>query len=116
MQVFEKGFTNGSYIFLRSAFRTADRTRGISARNLTLDEIQDMLGSEIPVIMECTSHFEDSRVLMAGTPKSFDNPIETYWLESTQNEWLVPCFRHKPIYFVDSELLLTSDINPIFII
>lgn len=90
-QVFEKGFTNGSFVFLRSAFRSADRARGISARVLTLDEIQDLLSSDIPVIMECTSHFEDSSVLMAGTPKSFDNPIEQYWEESTQNEWLVPC-------------------------
>jgi len=90
-QVFEKGFTNGSFIFLRSAFRSADRARGISARVLTLDEIQDLLISDIPVIMECTSHFEDSTVYMAGTPKSFDNPIEQYWEESTQNEWLVPC-------------------------
>ena len=92
-QVFEKGFTNGSYIFLRSAFRTADRTRGISARILTLDEIQDMITSEIPVIMECTSHFPDARVLMAGTPKSHDNPIEIYWASTTQNEWIVKC-RH----------------------
>jgi intein/homing endonuclease len=90
-QVFEKGFTNGSYIFLRSAFRTADRTRGISARQLCLDELQDFYGSEIPVIMECTSHFPDSTVLMAGTPKSFDNPIEQHWENSSQNEWMVRC-------------------------
>src|ERR1019366_8353573 len=38
--VFEKGFTNNSYIFLRSAFRSADRTRGISVSDiLALDEI-----------------------------------------------------------------------------
>lgn len=90
-QVFEKGFTNGSYIFLRSAFRSADRTRGISARVLALDEIQDFLTTEIPVIMECTSHFPDASNLMAGTPKSHDNPIELYWNSTTQNEWMVPC-------------------------
>jgi len=90
-QVFEKGFTNGSYIFLRSAFRSADRARGISCRVLALDEIQDMLTTEIPVIVECTSHFPDANVFMAGTPKSFDNPIEIYWQSTTQNEWLVPC-------------------------
>jgi hypothetical protein len=56
-----------------------------------LDEIQDMMGSEIPVIMECTSHFPDATRLMAGTPKSLDNPIEAYWQETSQNEWLVPC-------------------------
>jgi intein/homing endonuclease len=94
-QVFEKGFTNGSFIFLRSAFRSADRARGISARDLCIDEIQDFLGSEIPVIRECTSHFHDSTEIMAGTPKSFDNPIEIYWQETTQNEWLVPCSCRK---------------------
>lgn len=120
MQVFEKGFTNGSYIFLRSAFRTADRTRGISARDLCLDEIQDMLGSEIPVIMECTSHFPDASVMMAGTPKSFDNPIETYWQQTTQQEWLVPCYNHVPTYwnFLDQESIepteryMNKDIPP----
>ena len=111
-QVFEKGFTNGSYIFLRSAFRSADRTRGISAKDLALDEIQDMLGSEIPVIMECTSHFPDSTVLMAGTPKSLDNPIEAYWQQTTQNEWMVPCFNHYPVHwnFLDERNIAASEL------
>lgn len=108
-QVFEKGFTNGSYIFLRSAFRTADRTRGISARELALDEIQDMLGSEIPVIMECTSHFPDSTVLMAGTPKSLDNPIEAYWKETTQNEWMVKCSHCGHWNFLDEQNIAPTE-------
>jgi hypothetical protein len=108
-QVFEKGFTNGSYIFLRSAFRSADRTRGISARVLCLDEIQDMLTPEIPVIMECTSHFPDANVFMAGTPKSFDNPIEIYWQETTQNEWLVPCECGK-WNFLDEQTIAPTDL------
>lgn len=108
-QVFEKGFTNGSYIFLRSAFRSADRTRGISAKDLCLDEIQDMLGSEIPVIMECTSHFPDSTVLMAGTPKSLDNPIETYWLQTTQNEWMVKCSHCGHWNFLDERNIAPTE-------
>ena len=90
-QVFEKGFTNGSFIFMRSCFRSADRARGISANDLYLDEIQDLLISEIPVIAECTSHFDDYFHLFAGTPKTFDNPIEFFWQDSTQNEWMVKC-------------------------
>ena len=84
-------------------------TRGISARNLNIDEVQDMVGSEIPVIMECTSHFDDARILMAGTPKSFDNPIENYWMESTQNEWLVhcPCCGHWN--FLDEKSIAPTD-------
>jgi len=104
-QVFEKGFTNGSYIFLRSAFRTADRARGISARNLCLDELQDFLISQIPVIKECTSHFPDATTFMSGTPKSFDNPIEVYWQESTQNEWLVPCKACGKWNFLDEKCI-----------
>lgn len=56
-----------------------------------IDETQDFYTSEIPVIRECTSHFKDSTEIMAGTPKSHDNPLEVYWQETTQNEWLVPC-------------------------
>lgn len=100
-QVFEKGFTNGSYVFVRSAFRSADRARGLSVRNLALDEIQDLMGSEIPVIMECTSHFPDATILMAGTPKSFDNPIEAQWQNSTQNEWMVKCLACNHYNFLD---------------
>lgn len=109
-QVFEKGFTNGSYIFLRSAFRSADRTRGISAKTLCLDELQDMITSEIPVIMECTSHFPEAKILMAGTPKSFDNPIESYWQESTQNEWLVPCQSCNHWNFLDDSTIAPTQL------
>lgn len=108
-QVFEKGFTNGSYIFLRSAFRTADRTRGISSRILCLDEIQDLLISDIPVIMECTSHFLDGRVLMAGTPKTYDNPIEVYWETTTQNEWIVKCRHCSHENFLDEQNIAPTD-------
>lgn len=86
-------------------------TRGISAGRLYLDEIQDFLGSEIPVIMECTSHFPDARIVMAGTPKSFDNPIEDYWQNSSQNEWMVPCNCTSPVYwnFLDERNIAPTD-------
>jgi hypothetical protein len=102
-QVFEKGFTNGSILFLRSAFRSADRCRGISAGSLCYDEIQDFLADTIPVIKECTSHFEDARVLYAGTPKSNQNPIEVLWSATTQNEWLVPCSACRKWNFLDEK-------------
>jgi hypothetical protein len=108
-QVFEKSFTNGSFIFLRSAFRSADRVRGISAETLCLDELQDYYGSEIPVILECTSHFPNARVLMAGTPKSHDNPIELHWSTTTQNEWLVPCRSCGKRNFLDEENIAPTD-------
>lgn len=109
-QVFEKGFTNGSFIFMRSCFRTADRARGISANDLYLDEIQDLLISEIPVIAECTSHFDDYFHLFAGTPKTFDNPIEYFWKDSTQNEWMVKCEACNHWNFLDEHNIAPTDL------
>ena len=95
-QVFEKGFTNGAFIFLRSAFLSADRARGISSDLLCLDEIQDLIMSNIPVIAQCLSHSKYQFHLYAGTPKTFDNTIEQFWEHSSQNEWMVPCSKCSP--------------------
>ena len=95
--VFEKQFINRSKITLRYAFLNADRTRGIPAWGLALDEFQDILGDNIPIIEQCTSHAPErwKRYIYAGTPKSNDNVIEYYRASmSTQGEWVVPCDRH----------------------
>jgi hypothetical protein len=106
-QVFEKGFTNGAMIYLRSAFLTADRARGISASLLCLDELQDLLTANIPVIEECLSHAEDPREIMSGTPKSRDNLAEVMWQRSSMNEWLIPCDRHSPPHYnyIDEKII-----------
>lgn len=98
-QVFEKGFTNGSLIWLRSAFLNADRCRGLSGEELMIDEVQDMLTSNIAVIQEILAHAKDSSQVFAGTPLTFANPIEDYWQKSSQCEWLVPCDRHTPVFW-----------------
>ena len=90
-QVFEKGFTNGSMIFLRSCYLSADRSRGISAHKLAMDEVQDILMSNVPVITQCLSHADNPIQLYTGTPKSFDNTAQLLWDNTTQNEWMVPC-------------------------
>lgn len=93
--VFEKKFVNHAQITLRFAFLNADRTRGIPADAVTIDEFQDILLENVPVIEECASHSDYKLFTYAGTPKSFDNAIEHYWSRfSTQNEWAVPCRRH----------------------
>jgi hypothetical protein len=74
-----------------------------------LDELQDFLTTEIPVIMECTSHFPDASNLMAGTPKSHDNPIEVYWQATTQGEWLVPCPHCGKWNFLDENNIGPTD-------
>lgn len=95
--VFEKQFINRSKITLRYAFLNADRTRGIPAWMLELDEIQDILPDNIPIIEQCTSHAPEQwrSFVYAGTPKSLDNVIEYYRSRlSTQGEWVVPCDAH----------------------
>lgn len=98
--IFEKQFNNFSKVTLRNAFLNADRTRGIPAYMLELDEFQDLLSDNIPVIEQCTSHAPENlkQFVYAGTPKSLDNNIEFYRSGvargkslSTQGEWAVPC-------------------------
>jgi hypothetical protein len=94
--VFLKKFINRSQITLRYAYINADRVRGIPADVICLDEVQDLLTDNIPVIEECASHSHLKLFMYSGTPKSLDNTIEKYWTElSTQNEWVVPCHRHS---------------------
>lgn len=93
--VFEKKALNRSSITLRYAFLNADRTRGIPADMIEIDEFQDILLDNVAVIEECASHSPFKLFCYSGTPKSLDNPIEYYWQTySTQNEWAVPCERH----------------------
>jgi hypothetical protein len=93
--VFFKKFINYSQIRLRYAYLTADRVRGIPADLVLIDEIQDIMVDNIPVIEQCAFHSSYKLFLYSGTPKSVDNTIQHYWSEfSTQNEWVVPCERH----------------------
>lgn len=93
--VFLKKFINRSQITLRYAYHNADRTRGIPADLILIDELQDVITDNIPVIEECASHSDFKIFRYSGTPKSFDNAIEKYWTEfSSQNEWVVPCDKH----------------------
>jgi hypothetical protein len=93
--VFEKRAINRSVINMRYAFLNADRVRGISVDFIAMDEFQDLLLDNIPVIEESASHSPFKWFMYSGTPKSLDNPIQYYWnTYSTQNEWAVPCERH----------------------
>ena len=95
MNLLEKEFLTRSKIYLRYAFLSADRIRGITANGLFVDEIQDILQSVMPVIEEVTSHHDNAIRMYSGTPKSFDNTIEQYWQKSsTQAEWCIPCEHH----------------------
>jgi hypothetical protein len=90
-----KQFKNRSQVRVRYAFLNADRTRGIPADLVLIDEIQDIIFKNVPVIEQCASHSDWKLFCYSGTPKSLDNTIEIYWSEhSTQNEWAIPCDRH----------------------
>ena len=87
-------FVNFAQLTLRYAYLTADRVRGIPADRVYIDEIQDILTDNLPVIEECAGHANPAlkSFVYSGTPKSFDNTIEQLWSKrSTQNEWAVPC-------------------------
>jgi len=93
--VFFKKFINFSQIRLRYAYLTADRVRGIPADLVCIDELQDVLVDNIPIIEQCAFHSSYKLFTYSGTPKSEDNTIAHYWHQfSTQNEWVVPCERH----------------------
>ena len=98
-QVYEKTFTNAAHIFLRYAFLSPDRARGIPADRLCIDELQDILKDSVKVIAECLSFSRFQYELYAGTPKSHDNTIEEYWGWSDQMEWAVPCDKHTPKHY-----------------
>jgi len=89
--VFQKDFSTGSQIILRSAYLTADHIRGIAADMIGLDEIQDLLTDTIPVISETLSGSEYKYRFYTGTPKRFQNPIEDTWKESTMSEYAIKC-------------------------
>jgi hypothetical protein len=97
-RVDQKSLLNGSNIYLRYAFHNADRTRGISADKVCIDEIQDIRTDNISVIEECASHSDRKNkghpyksYLYSGTPKSTSNSIEYFWKKSTMREWGIKC-------------------------
>jgi len=90
-QVHNRSFTNSSKITLVSCFNDADSARGNSTDFLGVDEIQDILLENIPVLEECLSRSEYDYRLYCGTPKTHDTALELYFEKSTQNEWLVRC-------------------------
>lgn len=107
-QISYKELSNGSKIYLRSSFHTADGIRGISADRTTVDEVQDMVADHLPVIEQSMSHsiahWQDMKdripnlpqhlfnsKIYAGTPKTVENTMENLWSKSTQCEWIIKC-------------------------
>lgn len=91
LQFSHSHFANGSSLFLRAAFRSADGVRGISADILLVDEFQDIASGDLPVLQETLSHSPHARTILTGTPKLIDNQLEAMFRQSTANEWTIDC-------------------------
>lgn len=97
LSVYDPLLDNGSIIKLRSCFLHADRVRGERADNLFIDEMQDIIAENLPVIEQCLFHGRKDLQYSyySGTPKTFDNPLEYTWsVESTMTELMFPCRAH----------------------
>jgi hypothetical protein len=96
-RVMQQSFTNQSMIHLRSCYLSPDRIRGLSTDCLMIDECQDVLLDNIPVIEETLSFSGDQnkqfgkRRFYTGTPKTTTTALQHYWTQSTQHEWVVKC-------------------------
>jgi hypothetical protein len=84
-------FRNNSQLHIRAAFRSGDAVRGLSADLLFVDEMQDIAPGDLPVLMECLSHSKLGRTILTGTPKSFENALQSAYSASTANEWTIRC-------------------------
>ena len=84
-------FANGSQLFVRAAYRSADAARGLSADVLMIDEFQDIAPGSLSVLQETLSHSERPRTILTGTPKNIDNHLEAIFAQSTANEWTTTC-------------------------
>jgi hypothetical protein len=90
-QVMNLRFQNGSEVYVRAAFHTADAARGINADLLVIDEFQDVADGHLPVLEETLSHSLLRRVVLTGTPKTIDNHLESVFRQSTACEFKVSC-------------------------
>lgn len=55
-QVMNLRFANGSEVYIRAAYHSADAARGIDADLLLVDEFQDIADGHLPVLEETLSH------------------------------------------------------------
>lgn len=108
-QVGQKEFLNRSFFNFRSCYATADGSRGISAHHLMIDELQDIISDNIPVLEECQSHYGWETGLRfrsyAGTPKTNNNPLSRRYRKSAQFEWMTPCTHCNHWNFPDEKII-----------
>lgn len=92
--VLQRTFLNKSMMQFSYAYLSSARIRGIGGvAKVFIDEFQDMDSNHVPIINECMSAAPVPWGLtdMTGTPKGFDNPIQSAWEESSQATWVILC-------------------------
>lgn len=104
-QVMNMQFANGSHVFVRAAYHSADSARGISADLLLVDEFQDVAAGDLPVLQETLSHSRCGRTILTGTPKSIDNHLSSVFSQSTANEWTIRCLACERMVILDETCL-----------
>jgi hypothetical protein len=111
-QITHMRFANGSEVYIRAAYHSADAVRGIDADFLLIDEYQDVAAGDLPVLEETLSHSEHRRVILTGTPKTVDNHLEDAFNRSSANEWRVPCVCGEMVFGDETCLGLTGPLCP----
>lgn len=104
-QVMNMQFDNGSGLFVRAAYHSGDACRGLSADLLLVDEFQDVAEGDLPVLQETLSHARHGRTILAGTPKSADNHLESMFRQSTAHEWTIDCPKCRKGVILDERSL-----------
>ena len=83
---------NGTILYFSFALMSCDRIRGIPARELNIDEMQDFNIDFLPVARETMSASKHGSIEShTGTPKTLDGPLEILRQESSQAEWAMRC-------------------------
>jgi hypothetical protein len=94
MSVLQRTFLNKSIMHFSYAYLSSSRIRGLSRIfRICIDECQDMSSEHLPIIGETMAATPEPWGVWdyTGTPKGFDNPIQSHWEESSQAEWVVKC-------------------------
>lgn len=90
--VLQRTFRNHAQMIFSFCFLDAERTRGIAADNVSIDEVQDIDKDHIPIIRETMSGSRWGGIEQyTGTPKSMENTIQMLWSDSSQAEWATRC-------------------------
>lgn len=84
-------FPNGSGIVFSYAHLDAERTRGVPADKIHLDELQNFNYKFIPVILEAASGSKYGFRIFTGTPLTHNNTLQFYYNQTSQAEWCIKC-------------------------